>query len=155
MSKCERSKNKTAFSFLRRLTKHHCSRLLPINICCPPALSSKPATAACGGRMMERTDGRTDKETDRQTDARQLHRPRYAYLTSTVSNQPTASLAAVQLLSNKFGWPNKTASSNFTAGQQHCTAYWEKFHLIELNILVQNSSTTNSVICTTAFLARH
>jgi len=53
--------------------------------------------------MMERTDGRTDKETDRQTDALQFHRRRYAYFTSTVSNQPTASLAAVQLLSNKFG----------------------------------------------------
>ena len=49
----------------------------------PPAHSSKPAVAACGGR---RPDG-TDKQSDGQTDARQLHRPFSTYYAGSANKK--------------------------------------------------------------------
>ena len=76
------SNNKSECSFLRELSTWQCPHLLVV--CCASAslllsnrsisparqvLSSKPAAAACGGRMMGRTDGRTDRRTpDRYRD---------------------------------------------------------------------------------------
>ena len=74
--------------------------LLAFDISYRRAHSSKPAAAACGGRM-----GQTDKRTDGRTDARQLHRLCSTYYAGSVNNGPLypASLPSKPLLAISAG----------------------------------------------------
>jgi len=95
--------NKSVFSFLRQLTTWHCPHLLLCAVlqpdCCwPPARrpcsnrsispgrrahSSKPAAAACDGRL----NWGTERQTDGRTDARQLHRSCSTHYAGSADNQ--------------------------------------------------------------------